>query len=166
MASIEIHPDWYKGKNPQALGNGYDLALIKLNKPSGKKPVKLQKKNAKTGNTLNFVGLGRQSSRGGFSSTLQVGSVSVLDKDNCEEAYNTVFPKSVLCSDSASEFCDGDQGGPLIDTTSKKDKLVAIAHLRDPSDDCGTSDFPGLYADIRQSGSWIKKTLKKFSKKS
>ena len=165
VADFKIHPDWYTGENPQALGNAYDLALIKLNETSSKKPVKLQKKKAKTGSSLQIVGLGRQSALSGYATNLQVAYVSVIDKKECDIAYNTTFQGNLLCTDrSDSEFCVGDDGGPMIDTTSEKDKLLAIAHLRDPSDVCGTSDFPGLYSDVRQSSRWIKKTLKKFSK--
>ena len=149
------------------MGNGYDLALIKLNRISDKNPVKIQEKGAKEGSVLKSVGLGRQSARGGFATNLQVAEVSVLDKKECDKIYDdTTLQTSVLCSNRESEFCLGDEGGPLIDTITEEDKLVGIAHLKHPSDVCGTSDFPGLYADIRHSRSWIKKTLKSFSKKS
>ena len=164
VAAIEVHPDWYTGEKPQALGNGYDLALIKLNEPSRKKPIKLQKKKPTAGNSLDFVGLGKQSASGGFASNLRVGVVSVVDKKECDSSYDTTFSGNFICSDREVEFCGGDEGGPLIDTTSNESKLLAIAHLRDPSDVCGTSDFPGLYVGVEKSMKWIKKTLKKFSK--
>ena len=166
MAGIEVHPKWFTGKKARNLGNGYDLAVIKLNKPSEKTPIKIQRKTRRTAESLNFVGLGRQSENSGFASNLQVAKMSILRKTHCEKAYDTAFQRNILCTDYGSEFCGGDDGGPLIDTTSKRDKLVAIAHLKDPSDVCGKSDFPGLYADVRQSRRWIMKEMKKISKKS
>ena len=162
-----MHPKWFVGERARNLGNGYDLAVIKLHKPSEKRPIKIQRKTHRTVGALSFVGLGRQSENSGFASSLNVAQMSVLNRSSCGTAYDTTFQRSILCTDDASaEFCGGDEGGPLIDTTSKRDRLVAIAHLRDPSDICGNSDFPGLYADVRQSRRWIMKTVKKFSEES
>ena len=166
MAGIEIHPKWFVGDKARNLGNGYDLAVIELSKPSKKTPIKIQGKTRKTADALDFVGLGRQSENSGFASNLQVAKVSLLSKAHCEKAYDTALRRRILCTDYKAEFCAGDEGGPLIDTTSKRDKLVAIAHLKDPSDVCGKADFPGLYVDVRQSKRWITKIVKKLSKKS
>ena len=161
-----MHPKWSVGEKARSLGNGYDLAVIKLNKPSEKTPIKVHEKTNITADFLNFVGLGRQSVDSRFASNLQVSRVSVLSKADCEKAYDTTFQRNILCTDYDSEFCAGDEGGPLIDTTSKPEELVAIAHLKHPSDVCGNSDFPGLYADVIESRSWITETVTKFSEDS
>ena len=166
VAGIEIHPNWLAGEKAGVLGNGHDLAVIKINKPSEKTPIEIQKKTHRIVDALSFVGLGRQSENSGFASNLKIAKMSVLSRAHCGTVYDTTFHRSILCTDAASEFCGGDEGGPLIDTTSKGNKLVAIAHLKDPSDICGNSDFPGLYADVRQSRRWIMKTVKKFSEDS
>ncbi len=166
VAAIEIHPDWYTGEKPQALGNGYDLALIRLNETSSKTPVRIQGKDDDAGDSLQVVGLGRQSASSGYATNHRVAEVSGLDKEECNRIYGTTFQASILCTEPEPEFCEGDGGGPLIYTTSFEDALVGIAHLKHPSDVCGLRDFPGLYADIRHSEQWIKETLESFSEES
>ena len=158
-----MHPKWFTDEKAKKLGNGYDLAVIKLNKPSEKTPIRIQGIGHRTLDSLKLVGLGKQSEPSGFASNLHVAKMSLLNQTHCEKAYDTVLQKNILCMDHESKFCDED-GELLIDTTFKRDRLVGIAHLKDPTDVCENSDVPGLYVDVRPSKRWIVETVKKLSK--
>ena len=154
-----IHPYWFRGDSAQNLGNGYDLAVIKLNKPSSKTPIAIQGRGVvKAGDALRFVGLGRQSRNSGFASVVQVGNMNVESEGACEADYGRNLPTNVLCTTREREYCRGDEGGPLISTGANGDELVAIAHLKDASDVCGHSDFAGLFTNVARLRWWIGRT--------
>ena len=158
-AQIVIHPYWFRGESAQDLGNGYDLAVIKLNKPSSKKPIAIQGRGVvRTGDTLRFVGLGRQSMSSGFASVVQVGIMNVESEGACEADYGRSLPTNVLCTTREREYCRGDEGGPLISSGADGDELVAIAHLKDASDVCGLADFAGLFTNAARLSWWIRRT--------
>jgi len=154
-----FHPGWNQGKYARSLGNDDDVALIRLNKNSNKKPMKRYPKNPRVGQNLEFIGLGRTTSAGSFTNELQIQQIEVVQKSKCQEVYTRGFESGLLCAGGNDDgFCEGDEGGPLFLTISGNDKLVGIAHLKDPKFECG--EVPTLYTKTSRFEGWIKEKIR------
>ena len=153
---------WSANATAERLGNGYDIALMRLNKPSSKKPINIQKKgrSISSNDTLRFIGADRPLENSELVSVVRVLEEHVVNKSTCQIEYNSTFLGTILCTAGGeSEYCQEDGGSPLIKTNADGgDRLVGIAHLKHPLDTCGVPDFSALYADIAESVKWIRRT--------
>ncbi|KAG3174989.1 hypothetical protein PC128_g17909 [Phytophthora cactorum] len=91
----------------------YDVALLKLKKPSTHKPARLcdaDGSDNKPGTMASVFGWGDVSEKG-TAETFQSVDVKIISDDECGKyARNTDF---TFCT-AGKGFCDGDTGGPLI----------------------------------------------------
>ena len=155
-----LHPKWSEGRYARSVGNGRDVALLKLNEPSFKQPIKIaSRKTLTVGERLRFVGMGRVSSSGAFAQELNIMTLDAADPETCQQEYPGGVASDILCvGGEAADFCVGDDGDPLFRTSSNRDILVGIAHLKHPSAGCGTRGIPGLYANAAKLRKWIRRT--------
>ncbi|EDL13404.1 chymotrypsin-like elastase family member 2A preproprotein [Mus musculus] len=119
VSKLVVHQRW----NSQNVGNGYDIALIKL-----ASPVTLSK-NIQTaclppaGTILprNYVcyvtGWGLLQTNGNSPDTLRQGRLLVVDYATCSSAswWGSSVKSSMVCAggDGVTSSCNGDSGGPL-----------------------------------------------------
>jgi len=94
---------------------------------------------------------------------LQQVDLSIIPNKQCDEHYfgyygndDTIYD-SMMCAASPKEeggkgVCHGDNGGPLIDITTKK--LVGVASR---VWGCGEWDIPGVYGRVRPVVDWIER---------
>ena len=157
---------WPANATTERLGNGYDIAVLRLNKPSSKRPIDIQRRGRAISNddTLRFIGAGEPLENNELVSTVRVQEEHVVNKSICQIDYDSTFPKTILCTEGGeSEYCQEDGGSPLIDINADGgDRLVGIAHLKHPSDVCGESDFSVLYTDTTELTKWIGRKQRQF----
>ncbi|XP_055917829.1 serine proteinase stubble [Eupeodes corollae] len=149
----------------------YDLALLKLAKPTGFSdhilpiclpiaPINL------TGRKGIIAGWGKTEANMGYSGTniLQVASVPIIDPLDCVR-WHEIKKISVelfgemFCaghSDGHQDACLGDSGGPLIIKDRGRYTLVGITSA---GFGCGVDHQPGIYHNIQKTSKWIQEVI-------
>eukprot|EP00210_Caulerpa_lentillifera_P008445 g8057.t1 len=161
--SISIHPGWLRGPFARSLGSPDDIALIRLSWRSKKQTIEWNTTSTvREGTILTGIGLGRTSQTSSFSPVLQQYQERLQNLQNCNSAYQRTFADGLLCiGGSGPDFCEGDDGGPLIDLgeNSSSDRLIGVAHMKDGRIPCGTVGVPGLFVDLDRHREWIQSSL-------
>ncbi|KAL3794481.1 hypothetical protein HJC23_013954 [Cyclotella cryptica] len=92
------------------------------------------------------------------SDVLMSADIHVLSNQDCNVMYNGEITDNMVCAtDKGQDSCHGDSGGPLVIQGIYGDGadtiLVGVVSW---GVGCGLPDFPGVYARISKSYSWIK----------
>ncbi|GJQ80502.1 hypothetical protein Trydic_g12394 [Trypoxylus dichotomus] len=150
---VVIHPDF--------IGTGIrpdDIALIRLSSPltysSAIAAVALDMGGSES-TDVTMIGWGSSRRGGPFSNRLRQYSTQILRQDMCTRRYNYVTAKQ-FCTrwKRGSGTCDGDSGGPLIDTRTKRQLGIAsFASIRG----CGIA--PDVYTRVSSYTTWIQNTI-------
>lgn len=111
------------------------------------------------GEELEFIGLRNDDPNVGFAEALKrVESIEVMDTSVCEEMYPRGVGDEMICAGGhGHDYCYEDEGGPLIRKKDGKNKLVGIAHLKEPSLGCGQA--PGLYVNASKVEKWMQHVI-------
>ncbi|KAG2883871.1 hypothetical protein PC117_g25925 [Phytophthora cactorum] len=123
----------------------YDVALLKLEKPSTHKPARLcdaDGSDNKPGTMATVLGWG-EVKKEVVAETLQSVDAKIIPDDECGKY--AIDTDVTLCAgtERGKGFCGGDLGGPLI----ANDVVVGIASaLPGDTGDCG--DLPSLYTRV------------------
>ncbi len=108
----------------------------------------------------------------------------MVEQDDCEEIfndndYNDITDNMVCAGGRGSDFCTGDQGGPLVcpnadgDLVKKKilfsftsffiakknNKLEQVLAGIASFADCGFDRYPGVYTKMANYAKWIEDTI-------
>ncbi|GMH36973.1 hypothetical protein BSKO_04846 [Bryopsis sp. KO-2023] len=159
-----VHP-FYNGD----VGDGNDIALLKLPKPSRKCHASLPEQDAlpEEGQQVIAMGFGRTSRTASFSPMLLEGAgFTFLPSDRCNEAsaWNGLIKDGMMCAqDDLQDTCTGDSGGPAIlanygesgDHYSGKpewDKVFGVTSFG--TKECGTG-APAVFTLVSNFRFWI-----------
>ncbi len=131
-------------------GNGSDIALLYLNRPSHLAPAALPgQKQPVSGETLWTVGWGAKKNR--FPAHLQQASLRVAD--SCNRSW--LDPGSILCAEGTGHrsVCVGDSGSPLF---RRDGTVVGVTNFTgvDPYR-CFSSRYPSGFARVDAYLPWI-----------
>lgn len=128
--SYEVHPSYTR-----AVGNIYDLMVVKLEGPVWYRPIKLNPSETvpSDGQALTVVGFGVLNEQKARSTSLQEVDVNYIEhcKDNqyVYSYYSYIFPENTqphLCAGvpgGGKDSCFGDSGGPLFTMDGNGDYL-------------------------------------------
>lgn len=146
--------------------NGYDIALLVLERASRFKPVMMAPADVpKVGQMLASAGWGSDAS-GVFAEALNhVTDLQFIPNPNCNgpSLYDGKIKEVMLCAGGAGEdTCAGDSGGPLILADSKDnpsfDRLVGIVSFG--AKECGAVGIPGVYTRTSRFRDWIEMQIR------
>uniref|UniRef100_A0A1A9WYU3 Lectizyme n=1 Tax=Glossina brevipalpis TaxID=37001 RepID=A0A1A9WYU3_9MUSC len=149
----------------------YDLALLKLAKPTGFSehilPICLPQHHIRlVGRKAIVAGWGKTEASLGQAGTnmLQVASVPIITSLEClhwheiknieVELYGEMFCAGH--SDGHQDACLGDSGGPLIIKERGRYTLVGITSA---GFGCGVDHQPGIYHNVQKTSKWIQEIL-------
>lgn len=135
-----------------------DISILELNcnlrYRAGVQPILLADSNlAVNANTEAIcTGWGRTSYGGPTASALQEVRVPFVDRSECAAKYApTQITESMICAGRGEkDACQGDSGGPLV----YNGKLIGIVSW---GYGCANPKFPGVYANVANLRSFIKK---------
>ncbi|XP_075393221.1 kallikrein-11 isoform X1 [Tenrec ecaudatus] len=89
--------------------------------------------------------------------TLRCATITIIEHQECEEAYPGNITDSMVCAnvrESGKDSCQGDSGGPLVCNGSLQG---IISWGQDP---CAVTKKPGVYTKVCKYVDWIQKTMK------
>lgn len=159
--SILIHPFF----NDLTLAN--DIALIKLSRPSGIRPIDILSSPStqdQSGQSALALGWGTVSADADtvkiFPRKLQQVELPIVKNSTCAFNLNDITD-DVLCAGFYSEnrdTCQGDSGGPLIvfDDISKSWRQAGITSW---GNGCATTGFYGVYTRVKNYTAFISNTI-------
>ncbi|GMH36829.1 hypothetical protein BSKO_04702 [Bryopsis sp. KO-2023] len=165
LAEEVIIHDSYK-----TIEGGFDIALVRLKKPSTKQPALLaeSEQTLGPGQFLATAGWGRTTALSPFPEVLQFADqMEYVANKNCRRAWPNL-KGNMLCSFSPSQgVCKGDSGGPLLLADSKDgdsiiggnpefDVMVGIVSFGPPSCD---STLPDVFTRVSSFRKWIDKKM-------
>eukprot|EP00210_Caulerpa_lentillifera_P005705 g5456.t1 len=146
--------------------DGFDIAMIKLNKPTCLKPVPFIGRQTSPGEVYTLLGFGRTGPKLPFSTALLGANVTNYNIRQCNEIFgaNPPLDDRKVCTKNSScncaSSCEGDEGGPIIlrETTLKfEDTLIAIASYS--NGDCTVPGSFSVHTDIQPYENWIMRQL-------
>jgi len=151
------HPN-YNGEN--AIPEN-DFMLLFLEGPSTADNVKTVKLNS----YASVPTVGQDVWATGWGDTDEVLmqiEVQVVSNEACEASgayigggyltYNDLITDNMLCAmDDGQDFCEGDEGGPLVINGCDGDIQVGVVSFSL----CATDPFPGVYARVSEAHDWI-----------
>ena len=130
-----------------------DVAILTLDGKMPYKPVKLVSASYqyRAGTQARILGWGETGPRPPYANQLQEATLGILANSACEKAYTTsnFQAKTMVCAgktQGGTDFCFGDEGGPLLVTEGKEERLAGLASWGAP--DCGKAGSPGVYTRL------------------
>lgn len=146
-----------------------DIAIIKLNTPSSKTPIKILDQGTQNSlvqdEQLRVLGWGltKEGSQSSMSTKLRQVDVSFQDDDVCIDTYGTFgvpdYWNTSFCAgekEGGKDACQGDSGGPVI---VKADNQWALAGLVSWGIGCARASEFGAYTEVSAFKSWIEQRL-------
>lgn len=152
IQQVVIHPRF----KHQGQKLSYDLALLRLARPSTAQPLALiSRRPARAGQKLSVAGWGI-TEYGEMPAQLQQATIYANKQRLCRRIYQT--DRSMFCaSRQGHDSCQGDSGGPLIGQVGGRTMLFGlVSHGRG----CARPGYPGVYARPGLSYNWIKQQSK------
>lgn len=163
VAEIIMHENYF---SPLAESN--DIALLKLLSPAdlgdGVELVCLPDTNHELPiDNLEkkcwVTGWGSLYFSGPSPNTLMQGSVPLVSKERCDNAYPDAIDDSMLCAgldEGGIDACQGDSGGPLVCEFSGTWYLEGVTSW---GEGCAYPNKYGVYAKVRNFLSWISRNM-------
>lgn len=155
VSRVAVHPQY------DADTVDYDVAVMTLSSPltfsSTIAAAKLTASGAEptAGESTTVIGWGTTREGGSVSSTLRQVTVPVVNFSTCQDDYSgdgTVTARMFCAAASGKDSCNGDSGGPIVNTNSQT-LLGGVSW----GEGCAENGFPGVYSDYANSelNSWI-----------
>jgi secreted trypsin-like serine protease len=153
-------------------GGGFDIALLKLEKAPGFKPIRIagaaQRDLWEPGDTARVIGWGSSIFLvGPGSPTLQEVDVPIVDDADCARSYELLFgfeDGTQVCAGEDTggrDSCQGDSGGPLMvkDPKGRWFQMGSVSYGLG----CGWPLFYGVYGRVGEGPlhAWLKAKLPK-----
>lgn len=153
-SEIYIHPNYID------VGNGDDIALLKLSTPSNQNPANIITNEEETflnnlssySDVLTTLGWG-ETENSPFSEQLQVVDLNYLPNNDCSLFWSV--DNTQVCAEGVQEnqdTCRGDSGGPLF-FKNNEDKNVIYGITSYGTANCG--EFPAVYTKTVSFSSYI-----------
>lgn len=147
VAEVRPHPDY--------AGNGYDLALLRLEQRSGLAPIAIagpeQRSTWAPGVAATVTGWGATNSGGEASDELREVQVTIRTDDECASSSASLLgyePATQLCAGEPAggrDSCQGDSGGPL---TVPAGAATVLAGVVSSGVGCALPFSYGIYARV------------------
>jgi secreted trypsin-like serine protease len=138
----------WKEPNFSDPGQGYDVAVLNLDRQLPYRPVSLPGNSDSAlyaaGTNATVVGWGRTSDGGARATSLRSAVVPVVSDASCLSSYSNYSATSMVCAgypNGGVDACQGDSGGPLV----VGDTLIGIVSW---GDGCAKPGKPGVYARV------------------
>jgi secreted trypsin-like serine protease len=142
-----------------------DIAIIKLNRPSTKAPIKILNQDSSAGLTQNEQlrvlgwGLTVEGKGSSFSYELQQVDVSFQDDRVCEGIYGTLgvddYWMNSFCAgerEGGKDACQGDSGGPALVMANNEWALLGLVSW---GSGCAQAGQYGAYTEVPAFKRWI-----------
>eukprot|EP00587_Corethron_hystrix_P006306 CAMPEP_0113305586 /NCGR_PEP_ID=MMETSP0010_2-20120614/5156_1 /TAXON_ID=216773 ORGANISM="Corethron hystrix, Strain 308" /NCGR_SAMPLE_ID=MMETSP0010_2 /ASSEMBLY_ACC=CAM_ASM_000155 /LENGTH=341 /DNA_ID=CAMNT_0000160039 /DNA_START=123 /DNA_END=1145 /DNA_ORIENTATION=- /assembly_acc=CAM_ASM_000155 len=159
VVDLVVHPK-YKGNPGEP-----DVAIMKLNKPSTMRPVKLSKtvNDAKAGTRVTAMGWGKCSMNGSCNEMLKLkhGDLKMMPQGQCKNQLGGFAPNIEICArDTAKKTadCNGDSGGPIVKRGANAAADIQVGMVSWGPFDCLAG--PSAYVKITSQRNWIKNIMK------
>ncbi|KAH9185741.1 hypothetical protein AeNC1_012282 [Aphanomyces euteiches] len=126
---------------------GFDVAIVRLARPSKITPGKLLWDVIQPGTPLVVRGWGLTADGGGAAAELLEVHIKFLRNRQCRAGLNlTTFARNSFCAggEKGKDACQGDSGGPIVVQQGKDDFVVGVVSF---GDGCGRAK-PGVYARL------------------
>ncbi|XP_019381522.1 PREDICTED: plasma kallikrein isoform X1 [Gavialis gangeticus] len=156
VQDIVIHPQYVIAET------GYDIALMKLDKPMNftdvQQPICLpSKEEANTVYTYCWViGWGYAQERGPIKDILQKANIPLVSKEECQSRYQEhTINNKVICAgykEGGKDACKGDSGGPL---SCKHEEIWYLVGITSWGEGCARPELPGVYTKVAEYADWI-----------
>ncbi|KAG7385675.1 hypothetical protein PHYBOEH_008970 [Phytophthora boehmeriae] len=157
VRAIMNHPDFIE--NYPMYSN--DFVVLKLEKPSSFKPVKLaaaDDSDFEAGKWTTTMGWGLDAEGNGTTPyELQRVDVQLVSDESCAN-FTTTDPTMVCAGGvEGKDSCNGDSGGPLIIEGGKstEDVLVGVVSWGEGGDTCARDGYFGMYSRVSSARAWI-----------
>lgn len=152
LSAVRVHPKY--GRE-----NGYDLALLFLDKPvNGVTPVKLPTPGTdallRPGQTATVAGWGNtDTDLGNQPDRLREVTVPFLSHDECELSYPDSYNRATeICAGvEGKDSCQGDSGGPLFRQINGVTYQVGVVSY---GNGCAGQGAPGVYTSLSSKVLW------------
>lgn len=157
------HPDWNGFSQ-----DGNDIAVLRMDSPTCVAPIPSIGGPVLTGQNTTYLGFGRTSVSGPFSTDLLFGEFTTQAASTCTS--NGAAPVgtgavSTFCTRGPGGnggLCEGDEGGPAIfrpSTAVFQDQLVGIASYVSGSGSCSDPSTYGVFTNVKFFYSWLRSQL-------
>ena len=135
----------------------YDICLLRLNGAFQLDnvtvaAVDMAREVTQNGEECVVAGWGSTRSGGGSVNTLKYVELPNLGDSECDQAYTSYDPESMMCAGCEAggrDSCQGDSGGGLI----CRDQLAGIVSF---GHGCALPGYPGVYTEVYYYRDWIK----------
>lgn len=148
-----IHPGYgSKGGNPI-----HDLALLRLSGTAPRENMDLRRQKVRPGENLFVAGWG-ETEYGSYPAQLRSVRVRSFSDRVCQNRYPS--GRSFFCAGRKGgkfDSCYGDSGGPIVSRWKGEERLTGVVSF---GEGCGHPRWPGAYARISSSISWIERVLR------
>ncbi|XP_065552191.1 coagulation factor XI isoform X2 [Lathamus discolor] len=156
VEEIIVHPQYKYAQT------GYDIALMKLDKPMNftdlQLPICLPSKEDT--NVLYtdcwVVGWGYRKEKGRVQDILQKATVPLMSKEECQARYRKHrIGDKVVCAgydEGGRDACKGDSGGPL---SCKHEEVWYLVGITSWGEGCARRRQPGVYTKVAEYSDWI-----------
>jgi secreted trypsin-like serine protease len=147
-------------------GDGYDISLLNLRRPSSKAPVKVAGAGERSlwdpSDLETMVGWGATEEGGDTPDTLQERRVPITTDQYCDGAYSDFDPATMVCAgfpEGGVDTCQGDSGGPMFGQTGTG--ALKVVGATSFGEGCARAGKPGVYARVADSTlrEWIRSDL-------
>mmetsp|Transcript_3655 Transcript_3655/g.8151 ORF Transcript_3655/g.8151 Transcript_3655/m.8151 type:complete len:362 (+) Transcript_3655:1182-2267(+) len=152
------HPDY----NDNAFTPTFDFVILKLDKPSTKQPIEVNKDTNRPGDgdELTVIGHGVTSEDGSPSSELLQVVVQAISHSTCVAQYGNEIREDVhMCagvSGGGKDSCQGDSGGPIFEYQNGSPVQVGVVSF---GQGCAQANYSGVYARVSGVTQWIEQTI-------
>ncbi|MFJ6613626.1 S1 family peptidase [Streptomyces sp. NPDC091289] len=154
-----IHPGYVNGDAKAA--NKNDMALIRLDRPVGQKPIGIADRVGRPGTPTRLLGFGTTvDTEFAFPDRLQELNTRRGAESECAPGYADRTRLCTISTVPASMACFGDSGGPQV-VKGRDGRWELIGVTSGPgAPDVPCSQGPGLYTSAPAYADWIYRTLK------
>lgn len=159
VSQVIKHPNW----NTNTIDSDY--AILRLSRTvtdeNGEEMTtygQLATSSAATGTDVSISGWGKKNGADTqLPALLQGATLKALQADACNAKWSDVNPitRNMACAESeSSSFCNGDDGGPVMDTSGST--IYGVLSWGENGCPADTTVRPNVYADVASASAWIK----------
>ncbi|KAJ0051132.1 hypothetical protein NL108_014592, partial [Boleophthalmus pectinirostris] len=146
----------------QPHNHDYDLALLRLEQPSGARPICLPPSTyLLTPRRVCWVtGWGALREGGSVSNVLQKVDVQLLSEEACVGSYGPLISPRMLCAGyvgGQKDSCQGDSGGPLV--CEESGGRWFLAGVVSWGHGCARPGYYGVYTRVSILSSWVQERI-------
>ncbi|CAD7703847.1 unnamed protein product [Ostreobium quekettii] len=140
--------------------NGYDIALLVLDRPSTAGQLALLPSGVELepGDPTVVTGFGKVGNHRVATTLQKTEIMRVISNEECTDKWQAASPgveikNTLLCvfAGNGTDVCQGDSGGPVLD----EDASVVLGVVSFGPPDCALTDVPGVFTRITEYLGWV-----------